>query len=53
MFKIGSVEKKLQPFKVDNKIEKFIGFYQNLKEFLTFLFKSIHLTGISSSKWSI
>ena len=39
IFKIGSVEKKLQPLKVGNKPQKSIRFYQNLKEILDFLFK--------------
>ena len=38
-FKIGWVEKKLQPLKVGNKSEKITRFYQNMKGILDFLFK--------------
>ena len=39
IFKIGWIEKKLQPLKVGNKSGKIIRFYQNLKEIDDFLFK--------------
>ena len=39
IFKIGSVEKKLQLIKVGNKSEKSIRFYQHLKAILDILFK--------------
>ena len=39
IFEIGSVEKKLQLLKVDNKSEKSIRIYQNVKEILNFVFK--------------